>query len=151
MSFDIMPYAGNDLSGFSFFIAKGAAWNTSAHLFDFTLPNTAAVTPGTWLSIDTSTADINLTAAQQFVIGWTSSGGSGLLANSSGNAYTGGGFWNSATAPASLRNTMDLAFQTHMENGVAVPEPSTYVAGALMLLPFGMQGIRRLLNRQQMA
>jgi len=47
MSFDIMPYAGNDLSGFSFFIAKGAAWNTRAHLFDFTLPNTAAA-PGGW-------------------------------------------------------------------------------------------------------
>jgi hypothetical protein len=30
----------------------------------------------------------------------------------------------------------------------AVPEPSTYLAGALMLLPFGLQGVRCLRNRR---
>ncbi len=34
---------------------------------------------------------------------------------------------------------------------VAVPEPSTYIAGALLLLPFGMQGIRSLRSRKQNA
>jgi hypothetical protein len=33
----------------------------------------------------------------------------------------------------------------------AVPEPSTYLAGALLLLPFGVQGLRRLRNRRQVA
>ena len=33
----------------------------------------------------------------------------------------------------------------------AVPEPSTYIAGALMLLPFGLQGIRHLRSRKQAA
>ena len=33
-----------------------------------------------------------------------------------------------------------------------VPEPSTMIAGALLLLPFGLQGIRKLRNsRQQVA
>jgi hypothetical protein len=31
----------------------------------------------------------------------------------------------------------------------AVPEPSTYIAGTLLLLPFGLQGIRHLRNRKQ--
>ena len=33
----------------------------------------------------------------------------------------------------------------------AVPEPSTYLAGALLLLPFGLQGIRHLRSRKQAA
>ena len=32
-----------------------------------------------------------------------------------------------------------------------VPEPSTFIAGALLLLPFGLQGIRHLRNRKQTA
>ncbi len=33
----------------------------------------------------------------------------------------------------------------------AVPEPSTYLAGALLLLPFGLQGIRHFRSRKQAA
>jgi hypothetical protein len=33
----------------------------------------------------------------------------------------------------------------------AVPEPSTVVAGALLLLPFGLHGFRYLRNRKQVA
>lgn len=33
--------------------------------------------------------------------------------------------------------------------GVAVPEPSTFVAGALLALPFGVQGVRYLRNRKR--
>lgn len=33
----------------------------------------------------------------------------------------------------------------------AVAEPSTYLAGALLLLPFGLQGIRHLRSRKQEA
>ncbi len=31
----------------------------------------------------------------------------------------------------------------------AVPEPSTFIAGALLALPFGVQGIRYLRNRKR--
>ena len=34
---------------------------------------------------------------------------------------------------------------------VPVPEPSTYLAGVLLLLPFGLQGIRSLRNRKTIA
>jgi hypothetical protein len=33
----------------------------------------------------------------------------------------------------------------------AVPEPSTYIGGALLLLPFGLQGIRHLRERRHAA
>lgn len=63
--------------------------------------------------------------------------------------------------PSSYDNI--FSFEFHAENQVAcfgmdefyidepapppVPEPSTVVTGALLLLPFGLQGIRRLRNR----
>lgn len=147
MSFDIMAYAGEALSGYSFFIASGSAWNTGTHLFDITPLSAALTTPGTWISIDTSAAGINLSAGQPFVVGWTSSGGSGRLA-ASGNTYAGGGFWPNARDVGQLHTKLDLAFQTHMEDGIAaVPEPYTYMAGALLLLPFGVSTIRNLCKR----
>jgi hypothetical protein len=33
----------------------------------------------------------------------------------------------------------------------AVPEPTTIIAGALLLLPFGLHGLRHLRNRKQTA
>lgn len=64
--------------------------------------------------------------------------------------------------PSSYDNI--FSFEFHAENQVAcfgmdefyidepapppVPEPSTVVTGALLLLPFGLQGIRRLRNRR---
>ena len=42
--------------------------------------------------------------------------------------------------------------ETFVFTGVsAVPEPSTYIAGVLLTLPFGFQGIRALRNRKQAA
>lgn len=35
--------------------------------------------------------------------------------------------------------------------GTVVPEPSTYIAGALLTLPFALKGLRRLRNRKQAA
>lgn len=34
-------------------------------------------------------------------------------------------------------------------HGTVVPEPSTYIAGALLLLPFGAQAVRRLRMRKR--
>jgi hypothetical protein len=41
----------------------------------------------------------------------------------------------------------------NMDNMVysAVPEPSTCIAGALLLLPFGLQTVRRLRTRKQVS
>jgi hypothetical protein len=46
-----------------------------------------------------------------------------------------------------------FGFQPILDNvGLApVPEPTTILAGALLLLPFGVQGIRRLRTRKQVA
>jgi hypothetical protein len=36
-------------------------------------------------------------------------------------------------------------------NATAVPEPPTFIAGALLALPFGLQGVRYLRNRKQVS
>ena len=45
----------------------------------------------------------------------------------------------------------DVGLDNISISDAAVPEPSTYIAGALMLLPFGLQGIRHLRSRKQAA
>jgi len=59
----------------------------------------------------------------------------------SGQTTTGGWGFNSPTAGA-----YGLAFDGTIS---AVPEPSTWVAGALLALPFGVQGVRYLRNRKR--
>jgi hypothetical protein len=44
--------------------------------------------------------------------------------------------------------SFDLAIDNITFTATPVPEPSTYIAGALALLPFGLQGIRALRNRK---
>ena len=48
--------------------------------------------------------------------------------------------WNSALAQSEIADAF-----------APVPEPSTYLAGALLLLPFGLQGLRHLRSRKQAA
>lgn len=48
-----------------------------------------------------------------------------------------------------VRTYNDPAFYFNADGYSAVPEPTTMVAGALLLLPFGLQGIRHLRNRKQ--
>ena len=45
----------------------------------------------------------------------------------------------------------DLDDISVVASGVPVPEPSTYLAGALLLTPFGVHGARYLRNRKQVA
>ena len=139
-SFDVNLYDGY-AEGYSFFIAAGPAWNTSTHLFDYALPNRDFGLDASlvWISIDTSAAGINLTAGQQFVIGWSMAlGGGGSLACSGNNKYVGGDLWWGPRAFGGL-NT-DLAFRTY----VAVPEPAT-----MSLLALG--GIATLIRRRRKA
>jgi hypothetical protein len=67
-------------------------------------------------------------------------------------------FWPGAPGPG-IPGTSCETHQTYrfVENGTivthevvttCVPEPSTYIAGVLLLLPFGLQGIRILRNRR---
>lgn len=53
-------------------------------------------------------------------------------------------YWNWVPL-AKYWGTEDLSYGLEM---APVPEPSTYLAGALMLLPFGIQGLRCLRNRR---
>ena len=131
--FAVMSFAQDDLVNYSFFIARGSAWNTSAHVFDLTGFSSLNNAANAWVFIDTSAANINFNAGDTFVIGWTSSGGSGRLA-SSGNTYSGGGFWNNQNG--FTKNSIDLGFQTYVGS---VPAP-----GALALLgAAGLVGARR--------
>jgi hypothetical protein len=62
-----------------------------------------------------------------------------LMANR--NAY--------ADSPWQVHNGL-LQMKMRVEGEASpVPEPTTYIAGALLLLPFGLQGIRHLRNRKQ--
>ena len=82
------------------------------------------------------------------------------------NNGSGGGLWNSwqgqswtfiaDAASLTFRITgttgpYDAAVDNFQLSEAAVPEPSTYIAGALLLLPFGAQTVRRLRNRRQLA
>jgi fibro-slime domain-containing protein len=42
----------------------------------------------------------------------------------------------------------DFAMETSIELQSTVPEPSTYIAGIMLLMPFGVQGVRYLRNRK---
>ena len=70
----------------------------------------------------------------------------GLQSNPPGD----GGMWllNGATPTGFNGSVGDMAFRLE---GAPVPEPSTYLAGALLLLPFGLQGIRHFRSRKQAA
>ena len=71
-----------------------------------------------------------------------------------GGGATGFGFYGASGADVLTSITIsglntDFAIG---EFGIsAVPEPSTMIAGALMLLPFGLQGMRCLRNRKQVS
>jgi len=132
--FAVMSFAQDDLVNYSFFIARGSAWNTSAHVFDLTGFSSLNNAANAWVFIDTSAANINFNAGDTFVIGWTSSGGSGRLA-SSGNTYSGGGFWNNQNG--NTKNLADLGFQTYVGS---VPAPG---AAALVGLASAFMGRRR--------
>jgi hypothetical protein len=61
----------------------------------------------------------------------------------SGQTPTGGWGLNS---PSNLQDGLDFNGTISV---VPVPEPSTFVAGVLLALPFGVQGVRLLRNREQ--
>jgi len=133
--FEVMPYAQQDLQNYSFFIAAGTAWNTSAHLFDLTGFSSLNNAANAWVFIDTSAANINFNAGDTFVIGWAA--GEGSLAASS-NTYSGGGFWSNQMG--FTKNVLDVGFQTYV--GSAVPAPG---AAALIGLA-GLVATRRRRN-----
>ena len=49
----------------------------------------------------------------------------------------------------SISGTILAPYTAHWDNAVVVPEPSTYVAGALLLLPFGLGAVRKFQNRRK--
>ena len=44
--------------------------------------------------------------------------------------------------------SLGIASSANASVGTAVPEPSTYIAGALLLLPFGVSALRSLRRKQ---
>jgi hypothetical protein len=63
---------------------------------------------------------------------------------------TAGVFWDIEFTGMSEGDALGVnAVRIQLDHGSSpVPEPSTYLAGALMLLPFGLQGVRMLRNRK---
>jgi hypothetical protein len=87
--------------------------------------------------------------------GWSywnqSTGQLGSLANSGTQVVVGregAGVIGFSGLVSSITWTTDKPEYWHGITLAVVPEPTTMIAGALLLLPFGVQGIRRLRNRR---
>jgi hypothetical protein len=64
-------------------------------------------------------------------------------------AFRSGSVWAYSVPNSNLYAQEHVADARWSLTPAAVPEPSTYLAGALLALPFGLQGIRLLRNRRQ--
>ena len=88
------------------------------------------------------------------VVSWNGSAVLHLL-NPGSFGYTHFSYTTTATGastPIKFEFRQDPSFfQLDDISVTAVPEPSTYIAGALMLLPFGLQGMRHLRSRKPAA
>ncbi len=59
--------------------------------------------------------------------------------------------WNSTVGISSVSYTGDYVVIDGLQANTVVPEPSTYIAGAMLLIPVGLQGLRTLRNRRKSA
>jgi len=120
---------------------------STAPVFDASIQSSATVTVNGWYTWD-------LTAA---VSAWTS----GAWANNGVGIYDHGStffqrFVSSdnvgATEPSFALPPRDPSLRPYLEiDFTAVPEPSTFVAGVLLALPLGLQGVRWLRTRKHLS
>lgn len=120
-------------------IAQGDAFYSGAYAFSQT---TSLAADGVF--IDTSAANIMLTAGQHFVIDLSQGSGGNIFFLAS--PYAGGHFFLKDGTVTDFTGAYgySLAFQTFMDSGGAVPEPSTW---ALLLMGFG--GLGAVLRRRR--
>lgn len=162
---------GTWLNTFSFdantavrFQVWGSVGNNAASGPDYAnvLATTAAITgmngPLSFYS-GLTPGSLSLTAGDTYwfsatVVGSSGNGGYqvGGHTQNSGGITDNGTFWYSNDPNGQIfdgqRLTPEMAFEVEL---AAVPEPSTYIVGAMLLLPFGVQGLRHLRNRKLVA
>jgi hypothetical protein len=138
---------GPNLGAVNFGINLGAPWQTDADLIVVTTP----VNSLGWNFYDLSTANINLSAGQQFTIN-IREGGWGMAPQATTiSAYSGGALYyfnelspGNPPVPEAF-DVMDLAFRTHMGPTTGTIPDSGTTATMLGLSLAGLIGLRRLL------
>lgn len=120
--------------GFGSTVASVATWNTPGGLFDYTSPVTSAAAgavngnvAGRVTGLGGTVSGLNWLAGDTLWIRWIEN--------------------NDASDDHGLAiDDFSIAATT---SNVAVPEPSTYLAGLLLALPFGVHGVRYLRNQKR--
>jgi hypothetical protein len=155
-TFNLRKDGGNNCN-FQFFVM---GWNGSTATGSILYQSATAVVTSTSFQAFTFLPNLTLTPGGSYVAFINESGLNGTTASSiqmqgsSANSYAGGDFRylnNGDTfgqVSSSAWSTYSVPDMTFTAVFSSVPEPTTFIAGALLALPFGLQGIRFLRNRK---
>jgi hypothetical protein len=126
----------------------GNVYITPNNSLTILLPNLNAV--DFYVEPDVFNVTVNITATDSSGASLTETIPPGLIDSQGWGFYdtTGGAQLTSITITADAAAGGFAVGEFGMNGVNPVPEPSTYAAGAMLLLPFGLQGIRRLRNRK---
>jgi hypothetical protein len=142
---------GPDTGQIDFYLNVGSGWQTDANNYEAVI---TLVTQSALNAIDVSSANLFVTAGEQFVIGWhgTNEGtGLGGSANNSADPYSGGPLYFNGTAYDSIASNgfyYSIGFNTWVDpDAVPPPPPTTAPEPTTMLLLglglVGLAGVRR--------
>jgi uncharacterized delta-60 repeat protein len=118
-SFDLFIYSGTPGVSFDVYVNKGAPWQADTPEFVTRLTVTSAMV-GNWVTIDTSAANVALSAGEDFTIGTRNGSGADTFLlgaqDANGTNYVAGRVWyNGDPFPVGATGSYDLKFRTRMK------------------------------------